>query len=66
MGLCLRAKLEVGLPTHHPVTQSPSQTEMDSLPIPDILHTYSASIFTAKGAVTALDAMAQPLRDGSD
>jgi hypothetical protein len=39
---------------------------MDSLPVPDILHTYSASIFTAKGAVTALDAMAQPLRDGSD
>ena len=38
-----------GMPTHYPVSLS-AQTDMDSLLAPDILPTFSAASFTAKGA----------------
>jgi len=39
-----------GMPTHYPVVVVPGQTDMDALLAPDILPTFSASSFTAKGA----------------
>jgi membrane-bound lytic murein transglycosylase B len=39
-----------GMPTHYPVTLTPSQTDMDSLMAPDILPTFSVASFVAKGA----------------
>ena len=39
-----------GMPTHYAVTLSPGQTDMDALLPPDILPTFSAASFMAKGA----------------
>ncbi len=39
-----------GMPTHYPVTLTPGQTDMDTLLAPDILPTFSADSFIAKGA----------------
>ncbi len=39
-----------GMPTHYPVGLVPGQTDMDALLAPDILPTFSASSFVAKGA----------------
>eukprot|EP01032_Pedospumella_encystans_P019800 gene19800-22508_t len=39
-----------GMPTHYAVTLTPGQTDMDALLAPDILPTFSAASFTAKGA----------------
>lgn len=47
----------MGLPTHQPVTLSPSQTDIDRLLAPDILPTFSVSNFLAKGAVLEGDAL---------
>ena len=47
-----------GMPTHYPVSFNKEQLDMDALMAPDILPTFSASNFTAKGAVLELDAMA--------
>ena len=39
-----------GMPTHYPVRITPGQTDLDALLAPDILPTFSAEAFTAKGA----------------
>lgn len=39
-----------GLPTHYPVTLTPSQNDMDALLAPDISPTFSVEEFTRKGA----------------
>ncbi len=40
-----------GMPTHYPVTFDNGRLDMDALMAPDILPTFSASSFAAKGAV---------------
>ena len=40
-----------GMPTHFPVTFDKTRLDMDALMAPDILPTFSAASFTAKGAV---------------
>jgi membrane-bound lytic murein transglycosylase B len=40
-----------GMPTHYPVTFDPSRLDLEGLLAPDILPTFSAASFQAKGAV---------------
>jgi membrane-bound lytic murein transglycosylase B len=42
---------QTGMPTHYPVRFDASRLDLDALMAPDILPTFSAASFTAKGAV---------------
>jgi len=49
-----------GMPTHYPVRLTPGQTDMETLLAPDILPTFSAEAFAAKGAQLAGAALQHP------